>query len=346
MKRTATAALAAIVLAACGSAPVQTPVTVGEVHVRTRSAPTVALSKEESKLYAEAVLPFARVASRAYCDYLQQVDAQPQECNGSRPMVEQDGWELLFDSREVLKAEDRASKLTFLSFMKVRQDDPTVGDIVFGFRGTKFSYASDWQANFRWVTRFFGGRDQYEILYSYVPGLIEKANRMAALKAPQVRHFNVYSTGHSLGGGLAQLFAYSSTKVSAAIVFDPSPVTGYFNVVKDGDVNCHAKVLRVYERGEVLQYLRAMMRRLYTPTENVAEVDFNVLHTGFDPLSPLTNHSIKTFTDKLDRAVAALKADTGAESLDRVERRNALEDRLPRNPDPACIADRIGKKEP
>lgn len=333
-------AVLSFAMAGCATVSSETPVSVGEVHVRTGSEPSPAkpLADEEAKRYAEAVLPFARVASRAYCDYLRSVGAQSDVCDDDRPLAEADGWRSLFDSREGLRSEDQFTRLTFVAFYRVHLDDATKGDIVFGFRGTKYTFGSDWYANFRWLTRFLPGRDQYDVLYAYAPELIGRALSEAHAKAPGVREFDVYATGHSLGGGLAQLFAFSDRRVKAAVVFDPSPVTGYFTVVADARVNCNARVLRVYERGEILQYVRAMARRLYSPTENIAEVDFNVLHArGF---APVGNHSIVQFTNKLTQAVLALEAKTGAPVLGRVASRESLVERLPTSADAHCIATR------
>ena len=166
---TAKLALATLLFATlqgCATLSNEDPVTVGPAHLRTGGENArQPLSDMEAKLYAEAVLPFARVASRAYCDYLRDNQAQPAECDSTAPMVEQDGWQLLFDSRDALAAEDQYTRLTFLAFYRVHLNDPSTGDIVFGFRGTKFSYASDWNANLRWVTRFLPGSDQYDVLY-------------------------------------------------------------------------------------------------------------------------------------------------------------------------------------
>jgi pimeloyl-ACP methyl ester carboxylesterase len=161
----------------------------------------------------------------------------------------------------------------------------------------------------------------------------EATKRVAAERGGASPKFDVYTTGHSLGGGLAQLMAYAEERVKGAVVFDPSPVTGYFTTVAKSRVNCNARILRVYERGEVLQYLRAMTRRFYTPTTNVAEVDFNVIHTT--GAGGVLNHSIVNFTDKLDKAVLSL----GEESLPagRTHRRQLMERFLPTKPDLACM---------
>lgn len=335
---------ALLVLGGCATAPPNAPVSVGEVHVRVGKDPYPAqpLSQDEARSYAEALLPFARLASRSYCRTIGREGEAPTTCEGSHPLDGTDGWKGLFDSEEALTPDDQVTKLSFQVFFRIHADDPKKGDIAFAFRGTRWTYASDWNANFRWITRFFPGRDQYDIVYENASRLVAKAkgdaaSHIAAAGLPAVEEFVLYATGHSLGGGLAQLFAYSDEAVKGAIVFDPSPVTGYFTTVDRRRANCNARILRVYERGEVLQYIRAMARRFYPPTTNVAEVDFNVIRTN--RFGWFLNHSIADFTDKLSQAVVALDGHSGAGG--RVLRRRLMETYLPKTPDIKCMDRKI-----
>ena len=74
-----------------------------------------------------------------------------------------------------------------------------------------------------------------------------------------IRGAELYSTGHSLGGGLAQEFAYALPRndnvprVTKVFAFDPSPVTGFYSVGKDlRDYNkTDLRIDRIYERKEV-----------------------------------------------------------------------------------------------
>jgi surfactin synthase thioesterase subunit len=88
----------------------------------------------------------------------------------------------------------------------------------------------------------------------------EQDPQMAFLKSA-----TLFSTGHSLGGGLAHEFAYSLPRadiprVSKVFAFDPSPVTGYYSVGKSLRAENSENLLidRIYERGEVLAYLRSL----------------------------------------------------------------------------------------
>jgi hypothetical protein len=126
--------------------------------------------------------------------------------------------------------------------------------------------------------------------------IIDKASEEAGKHVVPAGEFSLYTTGHSLGGGLAQNLAYSDTRIKDAIVFDPSPVTGYSTVVKDSEVNCNVRVLRIYERGEALQYVRATIRLFYTLSRNIQEVAFNLIHSGGNPI---LNHSRSQFDEGL-----------------------------------------------
>ena len=111
--------------------------------------------------------------------------------------------------------------------------------VVVALRGTEFTSFVDWLANFRWVriSRFFPGfNDQYSDISTKFAELFvdELAKQYPDLDV------KIYATGHSLGGGLAQHFAYSVApltsdgkpvpRVSQVFAFNPSPVTGWSSV--------------------------------------------------------------------------------------------------------------------
>jgi hypothetical protein len=328
----------ALLLSACASEPQSGANSIGEVHIRKGgdSHSSAALDQAKAAALTAAVLPFARLASRAYCQDYDPETSQPDECKKTSSLSEEDGWVYLFDSKAGLPLVDQSTRLSFLVFYRVNSTEPTKGDIVFAFRGTKPKYLSDWYANAHWLTRFLPFDDQYDILYRAEPDLIIKAKQLAKQKQPSVQNFAVFSTGHSLGAGLAQLFAFGDRSVEAAITFDPSPVTGFKVTVKDDRVNCSTKVLRIYERGEILQYLRSAMRKLYTPTPNVTEIDFKV----FTGRTPIDDHSIKTLTDSMARALTEQQARDKLAPLDRTQRRLALDEWLPTGTDENCTNDR------
>ena len=112
-----------------------------------------------------------------------------------------------------------------------------------------------------------------------------------------------FFSGHLLGGGLAQHFAYSlpskqtgnqrPIQVSKVYTFDPSPVTGWFTAGPrkfDNVKGLH--IDRAFEHGEVLAYLRLLISYMYPPSAlspSVREIRFNVVET----INPLKNHSMQ-----------------------------------------------------
>ena len=257
------------------------------------------LRPEQAQLLAEWAVPYARVASHVYCSYLKADDpekARKEDCH-LFPALSATGWAQLYDWRTILDAEELGSGLEFMAFGRAKPDSR--GEIVIGFRGTDATSLADWRANLRWITRFLPlpGRDQYELVHRHAGQLVDQALAHAQAQFPTAAGFDVYSTGHSLGGGLAQLLAYSDARVKGAVVFDPTPVTGYNNLVTDRQVNCSARVVRFYERGEGLQYLRSVFRRFYSLSENIQEVSFDFIHTGGNPIA---NHSMTAFRAGLE----------------------------------------------
>lgn len=94
-----------------------------------------------------------------------------------------------------------------------------------------------------------------------------------------------FSTGHSLGGGLAQHILYSNpTRVAQAIAFDPSSVTGFADQsVENKIAGCSCdpsvpdgepRIYRVYDAYEVLSILRIFHKIFFPPERHVQEVRF------------------------------------------------------------------------
>lgn len=122
------------------------------------------------------------------------------------------------------------------------------------YRGT--SSAIDFHANFHWLTKWIDlAHDQYEQVHLVLKKIEEHL--------PE--NYELYSAGHSLGGGLAQHTVYNSVKVNRAYVFNSTPVTGWKDI-DTGDRSINAKgatIYRVHEKGEVLEFLRLLMKAGY-----------------------------------------------------------------------------------
>jgi hypothetical protein len=184
------------------------------------------------------------------------------------------------------------------------------------FRGTEANRWGDWQANFRWFLRFVPWfRDQYivvsekvgEAVLHKIQGELERGNA-------KYRDAQIVSTGHSLGGGLAQHLAYSfpdikdadgklMTRVSNVYGFDPSPVTGWYSVPRElRQINARGlHIDRIFEHGEILSYVRLILRYLNPPQEkdpSIREIRYNFVPS----INPFSSHSMRLIACELIRA--------------------------------------------
>lgn len=182
---------------------------------------------------------------------------------------------------------------------KIEDDKVTVAIV---FRGTDFKEWGDWSSNLRWFKLNLLGRRIYESFYwdqyhqtkKLAPFLVE-----AIKKRHSTKTIKIITTGHSLGGGLAQLASYCCAEIKEVIAFDPSPVTGFYDVAKEQrDLNKKDTVIaRVYQVGEVLSYLRYLLRFFYLLTEKDPEI--TEYGADFFKGSIVARHSIDKLAEKL-----------------------------------------------
>lgn len=177
------------------------------------------------------------------------------------------------------------------------------------FGGTVFNSGRDWMSNLRWFVP--GDRnDEYTALVRrFIPALRDKFIELKARpEYESLASATLVSTGHSLGGGLAQQFAYALVlddklpRVSKVYAFDPSPVTGYYSVDNHVlDVNRkNLSIERIYERGEALASLRSALSIVYPLSSSepaISEVRYNLANGN-----PVTQHSIMALARGLTRA--------------------------------------------
>ncbi|HGL6719717.1 hypothetical protein NTJ56_24635 [Burkholderia contaminans] len=177
-----------------------------------------------------------------------------------------------------------------------RQSPPAVA-VTFG--GTVFDNPSDWESNLRWFIPWHN--DEYTVLVTKVaPDFIDTFKRhVANADEAWLAQATLYSTGHSLGGGLAQEFAYALPqdvavqRVAQVYAFDPSPVTGYYSVDSaTRDVNRkNLSINRIFERGEVLAAIRSITALVYPPS--TASPAVMTVRYNFDGLvGPISAHSM------------------------------------------------------
>jgi hypothetical protein len=195
-------------------------------------------------------------------------------------------------------------------------EHPATRRMVVAFGGTVFTNASDWLSNIRW---FLPEReDEYTMIQkAFVKAFVARYKERAA--DPRHAHLRsggglkLYATGHSLGGGLAQQFAYALPadadvpRVERVYAFDPSPVTGYYSVEEDLRES-NARLLeidRIYERGEALAFVRSITNFFVPPTDNEPKIR-SVRYALFYNIKTFWNivgaHSIPRLACELDEA--------------------------------------------
>lgn len=185
-------------------------------------------------------------------------------------------------------------------------ENPTHSAVAVAFGGTVLDNEKDWLSNLRWFVP--DPNDEYtQVVRTFVgPFCDEYRRRFAAGERPAV-----FSTGHSLGGGLAQQFAYALPledgvpRIKAVYAFDPSPVTGYFSVPRAlRDENKRNLFIdRIYERGEILALVRSLLNLIYEPPAHHPAIR-SVRYSLFYGWNPLADHSIVQLANKIDGAAA------------------------------------------
>jgi hypothetical protein len=171
--------------------------------------------------------------------------------------------------------------------------------VIVAFGGTEFRNLSDWRANLRWFIPI--RHDEYSVLTGiYVHRFIDNYKRLAAdEKFNFLPEASLYSTGHSLGGGLAQAFAYALPldpkvpRVTKVYAFDPTPVTSFTSIDrKTRNTNkMGLKIDRIYERREILAILRSITSFFHVPPASdptVRQIRYNL----FPTINVLHGHSM------------------------------------------------------
>lgn len=236
---------------------------------------------------------------------LDNVDPEVKVClSNPRATLPLDGWDIWpkFPS-ETLRM--KADELGL--FVEVWENSTSPQTIAVVFRGTEFDSVPDWRSNLRWFARFIPNyEDQYTLLAKYLG--VEFVEEIVERK-PQLKGgggsgpIRVVATGHSLGGGLAQHFAYSlplnskgieTPRVSHVYAFDPSLVTGWYSVENTEQRDRNAERLeidRVFEHGEVLAYFRLLQSYVFPPAAAnpaIREIRYNFVRSA----NIIASHSI------------------------------------------------------
>lgn len=248
---------------------------------------------------------FALLSQAAY----QRVPAKKKDdeanCDSADAALEKAGWSRWTDFPDSqVQAQIQESHLRVEVWSNASRQAVAVA-----FGGTVATSGKDWRSNLRWFIP--GHTDEYtEIIQHFSPALrTEFAKRRQQPEWAFLQHADLFSTGHSLGGGLAQEFAYSLPddpnvrRVKKVFAFDPSPVTGFYSVdsrTRDQNIQTLA-IDRIYERGEILAILRSLINFIVPPsatTPVIRQVRYNLFYTR----NPFAGHSIAELACKLQEA--------------------------------------------
>ena len=177
--------------------------------------------------------------------------------------------------------------------------------VAVAFAGTVFTNVKDWLSNLRWFIPFH--EDEYtETVHVFGPAFVSEFITNIRPTMKDADSVVLFCTGHSLGGGLAQQLAYALPacalvpRVKKVYAFDPSPVTGYFSVSRTlrGQNKKGLLIDRIYERGEILAYIRSITNFIHKPSAINAEIR-QIRYYLFKGSNPVYRHSIPEFAKKL-----------------------------------------------
>lgn len=157
-----------------------------------------------------------------------------------------------------------------------------VQEAVIVFRGTENDngqFFKDWSAN---LSALFGLQPkQYKIALGHLRGVIDKLKN----DYPEVQ---IYTAGHSLGGGLAQQAGYFSRDIKEVYTFNTSPVTNWsWMVFRKKIGNDYPAIYRLYHTGEILE-----KARFVTTSFNSSRYNRYDLGIQLWPKSAIKGHSM------------------------------------------------------
>lgn len=185
---------------------------------------------------------------------------QLENCPTDAERVLQTEWVAWEEIPRLIQTDTRLAKDMADAHLRVRvYSNQRLNTVIVAFGGT--DSMKDMVANLRWFLP--KDVDQYYVLRTkFVPAFKELWDaKKTSQKFAWISSAKLVSTGHSLGGGLAQGFAYAARAlrlpIERAVVFNPSPVSGKRDVLNYRELAPFISVERIYNRGEVLAGIRA-----------------------------------------------------------------------------------------
>ena len=219
------------------------------------------------------------------------------------------GWKRVIDAEYAPSCEDDVG----LFYHVWKRETAEKTEVIIAFRGT-WGFNDWWYGNSYWVRRFFTDKHQYTAARIYAEKIIQYIKKKNV--TGNVLEFS--STGHSLGGGLAQAVLYDHANTSyfkQAYAFDPSPATAYtsrrdkslFATCASNKEFPEPRIYRIYESHEILSNLRIFHKLVFPPEPWINEVRFNY-RVGDNPIA---QHSMVRFALNLmkEKPTATSKKD-------------------------------------
>ena len=270
----------------------------GEDVPRIRSS-HIRMKLADGPAAAARFLPFAVMSALAYaedvdCGHPRKLDEAASRALRAiieRSTPEWSGWKRVPELEKAGQCEDESG----LYYNVWKRESASTVEAVIAFRGT--SGLRDWtHGNLHWLARFFI-EDQYPRARGYGDEVIRHFTTGAG-KPAAGRTVRFYTTGHSLGGGLAQTVFYAHPReIAQVFAFDPSAVTDYREqdlekhqqaCACDGAPPPEARIYRFYESYEILTHLRFVHKLFFAPNRHIHEVRF-----GFPAsANPISRHSM------------------------------------------------------
>lgn len=218
----------------------------------------------------------SKLSARIYDDYPTKTDS----------ITKIDNWTLIAQSQDSWKFYE-LSRLKYEIWIR---DDKKIGLLV--FKGTSSFF--DWHSNFHFLFKHLPfAKDQYEQMPLAILDIEEELKDYPGTV--------IYSTGHSLGGGLAQNALYRSGKIKKAFVFNSSPFTGWHDLDKQTRTKNtkDTQIYRIHENGEVLELIRVFRSTEYlfgakvNDNPHFKEYRFNMFPGGVmsqHKIGPISNY--------------------------------------------------------
>lgn len=239
---------------------------------------------------------------------------QPEEKHRLEKWLNDAGWERVVGAEYAPSCEDDVG----LFYHVWKRETAEKTEVIIAFRGT-WGFNDWWYGNSYWIRRFFTDKHQYTAARVYT----EKVMQYMHDKNVTGKVLELSSTGHSLGGGLAQAVFYDQANTLSfkqAYAFAPSSATAYtsrrdkspFAACNSNGEYPEPRIYRIYESNEILANLRIFHKLAFPPEPWINEVRFNYANRT----NPVAQHSMARFALTLmeKKTKAAEKMDVKTEA--------------------------------